>query len=108
MALKKLLHLAKGKRIDELPGVLWTYRITNRKTTGVSLFALTYWMEAIIYTEFGMPTLRTEILENANTEAIAKDLDMIDELREAKAIRIALYQQRITNLYNMNVRQHAF
>ena len=36
-------------------------------------------MEAIIPTEIGMPTLRTEILEEANTKALAKDLDMKDE-----------------------------
>ena len=48
-------------------------------------------MEAIIPTEIGVPTLRTEILEKANTEAIAKDLDMTDKLREAAAIRIASY-----------------
>ena len=52
--------------------------------------------------------LRKKTLEKANTEAIAKDLDMTDELCEAAAIRIASYQQRITNLYNRHVRQHAF
>ena len=38
-------------------------------------------MEATILTEIGVPTFRTKIPEKANTEAIAKDLDMIDELR---------------------------
>ena len=55
-------------------------------------------MEAIIPIEIGMPTLRTEILEKANTEAIAKDLDMVVELREAEAVRMASYQQRMENL----------
>ena len=54
-------------------------------------------MKVIIPIEIRVPTLRTEIPEKANTEAIAKDLDMTDELREAAAICIALYQQRITN-----------
>ena len=48
-------------------------------------------MEAIIPTEIGMPTLRIKIPEKANTEAIAKDLDMEDELREAAVIRMASY-----------------
>ena len=65
-------------------------------------------MEAIIPIEIGVPTLRTEILEKANTEAIAKELDMTGKLREAVAIRIASYQPRITNLYNRHVRQRAF
>ena len=36
-SLKKRLHSAKGKWVDKLPGVLWAYRITTRKPTGVSL-----------------------------------------------------------------------
>ena len=55
-----------------------------------------------------MPTLRTKILEEANTEAIAKELYMTDELREVAGIRIASYQQRMTNLYNMRVKQRVF
>ena len=55
-----------------------------------------------------MPTLRIEILEKSNVEAVTKDLDMIDELREAAIVCIALYQQRLTNLYNRHVKSHAF
>ena len=62
--LKKYLHLAKGKWVDELPGVLWAYR-TRRKLTRVSLFALTYVMEVIIPTEIGIPTLQTEVPRTA-------------------------------------------
>ena len=62
-------------------------------------------MEAIIPIEIGVPTLRTKIPEEANTESIAKDLDMTDELREAAVVLIASYQQRITNLYNRRVKQ---
>ena len=43
-------------------------------------------MKAIIPIEIGIPTLRTGILEEANVEAITKDLDMVDELREAIAV----------------------
>ena len=107
-ALKKRLHSAKGKWVNELQGVLWDYRTTSRKPTGVSPFALTYWMEAITPTEIRVPTLRTEIPEEAKTEAIVKDLVMKDELCEAAAVRIASYQQRITNLYNRRVKQRVF
>ena len=61
-------------------------------------------MGTIILTKIGVPTLRTEILEEANTEAIAKDLNMTDEIREAAVVRMVSYQQRITNLYNKHVR----
>ena len=65
-------------------------------------------MEAIIPIEIGMPTLQTKITKEANTEALAKDLDMTDELREAAAMCMASYQQKTTKLYNRRVRQHTF
>ena len=53
-ALKKRLHSTKGKWVDELPGVLWAYRTTSRKPTGVLPFALTHGMEVIIPIEIRM------------------------------------------------------
>ena len=91
-ALKKRLHSTKGKWVDELLEVLWAYRTTSRKPTRLSPFALTYGMEAIIHTEIGMPTIRVEIPKKANSKAIAKDLDITNELREAVAVCIASYQ----------------
>ena len=101
LALKKRLHSTKGKWVDELPRVLWAYRTTSRKPTGVSSFTLTYGMEAIIPTKIGMPTIRTEIPEKENVEAVAKDLNTTDELREA-------YQQRLANLHNRCVKPRTF
>ena len=108
MALKKRVYLAKGKWVEELPGVLWAYRTISRNPTGILPFALAYEMEAIILTKIGIPTLRTKILEKATAETITKDLDMTDELREAAAVCIASYQQRLTNLYNRHVKPYAF
>ena len=90
-ALKKHVHSTKGKWVDELPRVLWANKNTSRKPTGISPFALTYEMEAIIPTEIGIPTLQIEILEKANAEAVIKDLYIVDELREAISMRIASY-----------------
>ena len=89
IALKKRLDSAKGKWVDELPGVLWAYKTTAHRPTDISPFALTYGMEAIVPIEIGMPTLRTDIPEESNTESVMKDLDMVDELREAAVVRIA-------------------
>ena len=60
--------------------------MTSQKPTGASPFALTYGMEAIIPTEIGMPTLRTEIPEEVNAAVVTKDLDMTNKLREAAAV----------------------
>ena len=65
-------------------------------------------MEAIIPTKIEKPTLRTRIPERANVEAVTKDLDMADELREAEVVRIASYQQRLASLYNRRVKPRTF
>ena len=55
-----------------------------------------------------MPILRIEIPKEANAEVVTKDLDMIDELREAAAVHTTSCQQRLTNLYNRRVKPCTF
>ena len=57
--LKKRLDDAKGKWVEELPYVLWTYKTTPRKSTGETPFSMTYGVEAVIPLETGFPTSRT-------------------------------------------------
>ena len=106
--LKKRLDSAKGKWVDELPGVLWAYRTIARKPTSISPFALTYGMAAIVPTKTGMPTLRTNIPKQSNTESVIKDLDMEDELCEATAVQITSYHRRLENLYNRHLKPQIF
>ena len=75
-ALKKRLEQAKGKWVEELPDVLWAYRTTPGRPTGNTAFALAYGMDAIIPTEIGLPTIRTEAgpQDDANAE-LGRNLD---------------------------------
>ena len=107
-SLKKRLDSAKGKWVEELPGVLWAYRTTARKPTGISPFALTYGMEVVIPTEIGLPTIRIATPEPENEGSITRELDTSDELKEAVAIRVASYQCRLANSYNERVRPRIF
>ena len=106
-ALKKRLDSAKGKWVEELPRVLWAYKTTARKPTGISPFALTYGMEVVIPTEIGLPTIRTATPGSENAESVVRELDASDELREAAAIRVASYQRRLANSYNKRVKPRA-
>ena len=72
-ALKKRLDSAKGKWVEELPGVLWAYKTTARKPTGISPFALTYGMEAVIPTEIGLPTVRTTTPKSENAGSVVRE-----------------------------------
>lgn len=107
--LKKQLEKAKERWVEELPGILWAYRTTPRRSIGNTPFALNYGVDAIILTEIGMPTARTAVQgqRNEHTE-LAKHLDWADETREAASVRIAAYQQKAAAYYNRKVQPRAF
>ncbi|XP_030974786.1 uncharacterized protein LOC115994694 [Quercus lobata] len=54
--LKKRLDDAKGRWVEELAHVLWTYSTTPRRSTGETPFSLTYGAEAVIPLEINFPT----------------------------------------------------
>ena len=57
--LKKRLDDAKGKWVEELSHVLWTYRTTSRRSTREAPFSMTYGAKAVIPLETGFPMVRT-------------------------------------------------
>ena len=65
-------------------------------------------MEAVIPTEIGLPTIRTDIPESGNAKSVVRELDASDELREAAAIQIASYHRRLANSYNKRVKPQMF
>ena len=102
---KKRLDDAKGKWIEELPHVLWTYRTTPRKSTGETLFSMTYGAEAIIPLENGFPTLRTSTFTSVgNDELLKNNLDLVEERRENAMVQLAYYQHKLKPGYDMNVK----
>jgi len=66
--LKKRLDEVKGRWVEELPHVLWTYQITPRWLTGEIPFLMTYGSKAMILLEFGFPTLRTSLFTPNNND----------------------------------------
>ncbi|KAL6343061.1 hypothetical protein AAG906_017873 [Vitis piasezkii] len=108
-ALKKRLEQAKGKWVEELPGVLWAYRTTPGRPTGNTPFALAYGMDAVIPTEIGLPTIRTDAAKQSDASMeLGRNLDWADEVRESASIRMADYQQRASAHYNRKVRPRSF
>ena len=78
--LKKRLDNAKGRWVEELSYVLWTYRNTPRRSTGETPFAMTYGAKAIILLEASFPTLRTNsFTPDSNDELLGKNLNLINE-----------------------------
>ena len=78
--LKKRLDDTKGRWVEELPHVLWTYRTTPRKSTGETLFSMTYGAEAVIPLESGFPTMTSSAFtSDGNNELLERNLDLIEE-----------------------------
>ena len=103
--LKKRLDDAKGRWVEELPHVLWTYRTTPRKSTGETPFFMTYGAEAVIPLENGFPTMRTSTFTlDGNDELLKKNLDLIEERRENAVVQLAYYQHKFKQGYDMNVK----
>ena len=78
--LKKRLDEAKGKWVEELPQVLWTYRTTPRRSTGKTPFLMTYGAKVVIPLETGFPTSRTSAFTPGDNDGLLeKSLDLIEE-----------------------------
>ena len=103
--LKKRLDDAKGKWVEELPHVLWTYPTTPRRSTGKTPFSMTYGAEAVIPLETRFPTLRTSTFStDSNDRLLEKSLDLIEERRESAMVRLAYYQHKLKRGYDVNVK----
>ena len=103
--LKKRLDDAKGKWVEELPHVLWTYRTIPRRSIGETPFSMTYGAEAIIPLKTCFPTLRTSSFNPSdNDEQLTKSLDLIKEKRKNAMVQLAYYQQKLKQGYDVNVK----
>ena len=102
---KKRLDDAKGKWVEELSRVLWTYRTTLRKSTGETPFSMTYGAKVIIPLETGFSTLRTSSFNSSdNNGLLEKSLDFIEEKKESVIIQLAHYQHKPKQGYDVNVK----
>ena len=94
--LKKWLDNTKGKSVEELPHILWTYRTTSHRSTGETPFSMTYEAEAVIHLETGFPTLRMSSFPPSNNdELLGKSLDLIEERRENAMVQLTYYQHKL-------------
>ncbi|KAK4403978.1 Ribonuclease HI [Sesamum angolense] len=107
--LKTRLDQAKGNWVNELPGVLWAYRTTPRRSTGESPFNLVYGMEAIIPAEIGEETLRVQQYEpEINDIGRRVNLDLLGKVRDTASVRIEAYKRHMAKAYNARVHPKNF
>ena len=103
--LKKRLDDAKGRWVEELPHVLWTYRTTPRRSTGETPFSMTYGAEVVIPLKMGFPMLKTSSFSlNSDSELLERSLDLIEERRESAMVQLAYYQHKLKQGYDAKVK----
>ena len=107
--LKTKLEDLKGKWVDELPEVLWTYRTTSRTPTGETPFSFLYGYEAMVPIEIGMSSLRWKNYEqDQNNFLQRRELDFLEEKLSDSQLRVAAYQRRTTKYFNSKVKPRRF
>ena len=73
------------------------------------MFSLTYGVEAVILVKVNLCSARVSGFSPIkNSELMIKQLNMLEECRESATIRMAEYQQRLTQRYNKDVRKREF
>ena len=97
-----------GGRITK--GVIQAYRTTKRSSTRETLFATVYGTKAVIPTEIGLPTLRSDIADmpDVNHNQLFLNMDLAEETRQIAQIKLASYQQQARNFYAQKVRPCSF
>lgn len=95
----------KGRWLEDLPNVLWSYKTTPRKATGETPFNLCFGLDAMIPAEIGSKSLcNIAFDENQNDQLMDEHLVLIDELWETTAKRDAHYKRQVVWCYNSKIR----
>ena len=108
-ALKTKLEDLKGKWVEYLPEVLWTYRTTRKSATQETPFALAFGAEVVAPVEVGLksPRIELESVEH-NDEALHLNLDLLDEKREQVLKHMEDYQRKTARYYNQKVKPRSY
>ena len=94
--LKKRLDDAKGKWMEDLSHVLWTYRTTPYWSTRETPFSITYGAEVVIPLETRSLTLRMSSFTLSNNDGLLKkSLYLIEERRENVMVQLTYYQHKL-------------
>lgn len=105
MGLKKRLDSAKGRWVEELAQVLWSYHTTPHSTSQETPFKLVYGSNAVIPVEIDEPTIRIEVFwVDMNTGELWINLDLIVEVWEiAQYLKEFVSKNRVARRDNSKV-----
>ena len=108
-ALKTKLENLKGKWIEYLLEVLWTYRTTHKLATQETPFALAFGTKAVAPVKVGLKSPRVEFANTEHNEEILRlNLDLLEEKREQVLKRAEDYHIKTAKYYDRKVRLRSF
>ena len=107
--LKTKVEERKGLWAEELPKVLWAYRMTSRTSMGETPFSLGYGVETRIPVEIGVPFLRQEMYDQEENFKLQRyELDLLEEKCNLTALRVASYKRQSERYFNSKVKEKRF
>ncbi|VFQ60552.1 unnamed protein product [Cuscuta campestris] len=102
--LKKRLGEAGNKWLEELPHIVWAFRVTPRRAHGETPFSLTYGCEARLPIEAEFPTFRESNYQpQQNEEDHLAELNLVEERRMAAEVKMSTYQQVVKKYHDNKV-----
>ncbi|GJR58414.1 reverse transcriptase domain-containing protein [Tanacetum coccineum] len=107
--IKARLGRERAGWVNELPNVLWAHRTSLKQSNDETPFSLTYGSKVVIPAEIGMHTHRTMMIrEDENEDELHLNMDLLQERKEASAIREAKYKTKMEQYYNQKLRLMSF
>ena len=82
----------------------------EEKGDGWITFALVFGTEAVLPTKDGLPTITTLVAEDVqkNQRQLARNLDLLEEVRECAHVRRVAYQHKARSLYDKKAKIRLF
>ena len=109
VALKTKLEDLKGKWVEYLPEVLWTYRTTRKSVTQKTPFALTFGNEVVDPVEVGLKSPRIELASTEHNEEVLRlNLDLLEEKRKQVLKRMEDYHRKTARYYDQRVKPRSY
>ncbi|KAA0059585.1 uncharacterized protein E5676_scaffold640G00360 [Cucumis melo var. makuwa] len=110
--LKKIVSKSKRDWQERIDEALWAYRTTQRTPTGVTPYSLVYGVEAILFLEREIPSLRMVVQEGLTTKDNVKlrlqELEALDEKRLEAQQALECYQARMSKAFDKHVKPRSF
>ncbi|RDX65042.1 Tf2-6, partial [Mucuna pruriens] len=99
--LRKRLEEAKGRWVEELPQVLWSYHTTPHSTTNETPFHLTFRIDIVIPVEIGESSPRVVLFQpSENNEELRVNLDLLQEEWEVVHVREYAVKARVARRHD--------